>query len=80
MYELDIGAYPSSDQGLDALLKTPSGVDSSLWNGPYLETKPIDPWGREYQFKSPGTHNVTGYDLSSLGRDGVESEDDVGNW
>jgi len=79
LYELDNGRYPSSeDGGLNALLAKPS--TGSNWNGPYLEKKPIDPWGREYVYKSPGTHRSYDYDLYSLGHDGQESEDDVKNW
>lgn len=80
MYELDVGSYPTTEQGMDALLKTPSGVNASNWKGPYLEAKPADPWGRPYQYKSPGAKNPTSYDLFSLGKDGVEGTDDVGNW
>ena len=80
MYEIDLGVFPSTAEGLDALFKVPSGVDGTLWHGPYLENKPLDPWGRSYQYKSPGLHNLTGYDLYSLGRDGVEGQDDIGNW
>ena len=78
LYELDNGAYPSSEEGLDALLTKPASAIN--WNGPYLERKPIDPWGREYQYKCPGDHRPQGYDLYSLGRDGQESADDVTNW
>ncbi len=79
MYELDNGAYPSdSDGGLGALLSKPSNAPN--WNGPYLEKKPVDPWGREYRYKSPGAHRTYDYDLYSVGRDGVESQDDVKNW
>ncbi len=78
LYELDNGAFPSSTDGLNALLSKPSSA--SNWNGPYLERKPLDPWGREYVYKSPGEHRTGDYDLSSLGNDGVESQDDVKNW
>jgi len=78
LYELDNGQFPSTSEGLNALLTKPSSV--SNWNGPYLEKKPIDPWGREYKYKSPGDHRSYDYDLWSLGRDGVESDDDVSNW
>lgn len=79
LYELDNGKFPSSDEGgLNALLTKPAS--SSNWNGPYIEKKPIDPWGREYQYKSPGVHRSYDYDLYSLGRDGQESADDVKNW
>ena len=77
LYELDNGGFPSSDEGVSALLTNPSSAIN--WNGPYLERKPLDPWGREYKYKSPGTHRPD-YDLFSLGKDGVESEDDIGNW
>jgi len=77
MYELDNGVYPTTEEGLDALLNAPSSAVN--WKGPYLEKRPIDPWGNPYQYKSPGTHRVD-YDLYSLGRDGVESDDDVVNW
>jgi general secretion pathway protein G len=78
LYELDNGAFPSTEEGLGALLTQPGSVRN--WNGPYLERKPIDPWGREYKYKCPGTHRSADYDLYSLGRDGTESEDDVTNW
>lgn len=78
LYELDNGKFPTGDQGLSALLSKPG--DAGNWNGPYLEKKPIDPWGREYVYKSPGTHRTYDYDLYSLGRDGQESADDVKNW
>lgn len=78
MYEIDIGGFPTTEEGLTALQKQPS--DASAWSGPYIERVPIDPWGRPYQYKSPGTKNSNGYDLFSYGHDGVESGDDVGNW
>lgn len=78
LYELDNGNYPSSEEGLNALLNKPSSAVS--WNGPYLEKKPVDPWGRDYKYKCPGDHRANDYDLYSLGKDGVESADDVKNW
>ena len=74
LYELDNGVFPGD---LNALLAKPSSA--SNWNGPYLEKKPLDPWGRVYMYKSPGDHR-TDYDLYSLGKDGSESGDDVANW
>jgi len=66
-YRLDIGRYPTTEQGLDALRREPSGVRN--WNGPYLNRDiPKDPWGNEYQYKSPGDHGE--YDLWSYGADG----------
>ncbi len=78
LYELDNGAYPTTEEGLDALMSAPASAKN--WNGPYLDKKPIDPWGNVYKYKSPGTHRPHDYDLYSLGRDGTESEDDVFNW
>ncbi len=78
LYELDNGAFPTTEEGLNALLTKPPSARN--WNGPYLEGKPIDPWGREYEYKCPGEHRSQDYDLYSLGRDGVASEDDVTNW
>ncbi len=77
LYELDNGVFPTTDEGLEALLKKPSGAPN--WNGPYLEKEPLDPWGRKYRYVSPGRHKPD-YDLYSLGRDGKESEDDITNW
>lgn len=66
-YRLDVGAYPTSDQGLNALVTKPDGVDR--WQGPYLQKQvPPDPWGRPYKFKSPGDHGD--YDLYTYGLDG----------
>jgi len=79
LYELDNGGFPSSSEGLNALLAKPSSAIN--WNGPYLERLPIDPWGREYKYKSPGTHRPQSYDLYSTGKDGqANTEDDVNNW
>lgn len=78
LYELDNGNFPSTTEGLSALLAKPTSAKN--WNGPYLEKKPIDPWGKEYEYKYPGEHRKADYDLYSLGKDGVESADDVTNW
>lgn len=80
LYDLDNGNFPTTEQGLDALLVKPSGAAApENWSGPYLERKPIDPWGKPYVYKSPGDHRPD-YDLYSLGKDGKESEDDIRNW
>ncbi len=66
-YRLDVGRYPTTEQGLEALRSQPSGVRN--WNGPYLPRPiPKDPWGNEYVYKSPGDHGD--YDLLSYGADG----------
>jgi general secretion pathway protein G len=80
-YRLDVGRYPSTEQGLNALMVQPGGV--SKWLGPYLKKViPPDPWGRPYIYKSPGEHGEI--DLFSYGRDGSQGgsgEDaDITNW
>ncbi len=66
-YRLDVGIYPSTDQGLQALVTMPEGVER--WQGPYLPNPvPPDPWGRPYNYKAPGDH--ADYDLYSYGADG----------
>lgn len=81
LYEVDNGRYPTSEQGLKALLEKPTTPPMpSRWSGPYLEQEPLDPWGKGYVYQYPGNHPPRDYDLYSFGPDGVESEDDVANW
>jgi general secretion pathway protein G len=80
-YRLDVGKYPTTDQGLEALRVKPDGVEK--WDGPYLpKDVPVDPWGNRYVYESPGEHGD--YDLISLGADGDfggEGEDeDIVSW
>jgi len=79
-FEIDTGRFPNTDEGLDALVEEPASVNN--WQGSYL-TKglPKDPWGNEYVYEYPGTHNTNGFDLYSLGPDGqAGTDDDVTNW
>src|SRR5690348_11569604 len=74
LYEVDNGQYPTTEQGLEALLIKPATApDPKNWSGPYLKKKqlPVDPWGRKYNYVSPGIHNKEGYDLSTFGPDGI---------
>ena len=83
LYKLDNSSFPTTEQGLVALIKEPtSSSTAAQWSGPYLKKKnlPQDPWKRNYVYVYPGTYNKDSYDLSSLGVDGVESADDVVNW
>ena len=70
-YRLDNGRFPTTDQGLGALRDRPTrGPAAPNWRGPYVKKSiPLDPWGNAYVYRSPGTRNPSGYDLSSLGRD-----------
>ena len=81
-YRMDVGNFPTTEQGLDALLKAPASKENR-WRGPYIKESPIDPWGNPYQYRFPGSRNISGnrsFDIWSLGQDGVESGDDIGNW
>jgi general secretion pathway protein G len=87
-YRLDNGRYPTTDQGLQALVERPTiapeprnyRADGYLSGG----SVPFDPWGIDYQYESPGTHNTRGFDLWSLGGDsapgGEDTDADIGNW
>ena len=85
MYRLDTFNYPSTQQGLEALTKQPASTPvAKNWNPQgYLKNMPLDPWGTPYQYLNPGTHSA-GYDLFSLGSDGVAGGEgygaDIGNW
>ncbi|MFP4154695.1 MAG: type II secretion system major pseudopilin GspG [Halothiobacillaceae bacterium] len=84
MYKLDNLAYPSTDQGLEALVQRPGGTpEPRNWrSGGYVDRLPEDPWGRPYQYLSPGEHGD--FDVYSLGADGQAGGDganaDIGNW
>jgi general secretion pathway protein G len=68
MYKLDVGSYPSTDQGLAALVDQPSGV--TTWNGPYMKGGvPVDPWNHAYAYRNPSTRSGHDYDLCSSGPD-----------
>jgi general secretion pathway protein G len=83
-YKLSLGNYPSTNDGLQALMTKPAGA-SSKWNGPYVkenaEWPPKDPWDQPYQYLFPGKHNAKSYDLWSKGPDMIDgTADDIGNW
>jgi len=83
-YRITVGDYPSTEEGLQALFTAPANK-ADRWRGPYVAegTKwPIlDPWGEPYQYRYPGTHNKSGYDLWSRGGDKTDgSEHVIGNW
>ncbi len=82
LFKLEIGRYPTSQEGLQALIAQPSGVNN--WNGPYWKksTVPKDPWGNDYLYVFPGQHGA--YDIISYGADGKEGGDgadkDITSW
>ena len=80
-FRLDVGRYPSSQEGLEALRTKPGGVER--WDGPYLKKDlPLDPWGKAYVYKSPGEHGA--FDIVSYGADGApggeEDNRDITSW
>src|SRR5688572_2892825 len=80
-FEVDNGRYPTGEEGLGALMAAPSGLQN--WHGPYIKgggALPKDPWGNAYVYRYPGTNNANGFDLYSLGPDGRDGGDDIGNW
>jgi len=82
LYYLEMGDYPTTAQGLAALIAAPA--NASNWNGPYLKKKkvPKDPWNRDFIYKSPGDNGD--YDLSTLGKDnqqgGIKEDKDIFSW
>ena len=82
LYRLEVGRYPTTNDGLDVLVQKPSDVTN--WNGPYLKKPqvPKDPWGFEYRYRAPGEHGA--FDIYSLGADNAEGGDgenqDVASW
>ena len=81
-YRIHMGDYPSTAEGLRALITAPASK-SDQWHGPYLADGklPRDPWQEEYVYRYPGTKNKSSYDIFSKGPDKVEgTPDDIGNW
>ena len=82
MFKLEVGRYPTTQEGLQALITAPTGVPN--WNGPYWKksTLPKDPWTNEYKYASPGQHGA--YDVWSYGADGKEGGEgtnkDITSW
>ena len=80
-FRLDVGRYPTTQEGLEALRTQPSGLER--WDGPYLKKEvPTDPWGKPFVYRSPGEHGP--YDLLSYGADGVPGGEgdnrDIASW
>ncbi len=82
LFHLEVGRYPTTEEGLGALVEKPAGLNN--WNGPYLKKKqiPKDPWNHDYHYRSPGEHSY--YDLYSYGYDNVEGGEgdnaDIVSW
>lgn len=80
MYKINNGCFPTTEQGLKALLEK-SLPPPSNWNGPYLKKEPIDSWQKPYKYRCPSQNEQLDFDLWSLGPDGKDgTEDDIKNW
>ena len=76
-FELDNNRYPTTEEGLGALLSPPADL-AATWHGPYMDRFPADKWGNAYRYLYPGTGDPTTYTLYSCGKDGQDStEDDI---
>lgn len=85
VFAIDCDRYPTTAEGLPALLNCPTNIASNRWHGPYLNRNQTDPWGNDYVYRCPGIHNKNGYDLYSCGADGISKNggddiDDINNW
>ena len=82
-FNVHMDRYPTTDEGLKALVEAPSAADKN-WRGPYLNLIRPDPWGNQYQYRAPGVHNASRFDLWAQGgqsADGKKGPDaDIGNW
>ena len=82
-FNIHMDRHPTSDEGLKALVEPPSG-DDKKWRGPYIKLLRPDPWGHPYQYRNPGVHRSTGFDLWSRGAAGADGGEgdgaDIGNW
>jgi general secretion pathway protein G len=76
--------YPTAEEGLKVLVEPPAGEDEKNWRGPYVNQLRSDPWGNPIQYRYPGTHHPSGFDIWSRGEDGQdggkENAADIGNW
>lgn len=82
-YGIHMDGLPASEEGLVVLVERPAD-NADKWRGPYIKMLRPDPWGNPYQYRHPGTHHPTSFDLWSRGADGVDGGEgegaDIGNW
>jgi len=82
-YYIHMDRHPNTEDGLKVLVRAPAGEEKK-WRGPYIKMLRPDPWGKPYQYRNPGVHHPTGFDLWSRGADGADGGDgeaaDIGNW
>jgi general secretion pathway protein G len=76
VFETDVGRYPTTAEGFDALLK--NSTNDPNWRGPYLNERPIDKWGHPFLYRCPGIDDPTSFDITSAGPDGIfGTKDDI---
>ena len=82
-FNIHLDRYPTSEEGLKVLVEAPAGEENK-WRGPYITLLRPDPWGNPFQYRNPGSHRASGFDLWSRGADGVDGGQgdgtDIGNW
>ena len=82
-FNLHMDRYPTMDEGLKVLVEAPAGEDKK-WRGPYIKVLRQDPWGNPYQYRVPGIHHSSTFDVWSRGADGQDGGEgpssDIGNW
>lgn len=80
-YQRAMGSYPTTAEGLKALVEAPPNARPGAWRQPFVDKLPLDPWNEPYQYAYPGSHNKSSYDLWSKGPDRESgTADDIGNW
>jgi len=82
-YNIHMDRHPSNEEGLKVLVDPPAG-DEKKWRGPYIKMLRADPWGNAYQYRNPGMHHPSSFDLWSRGADSADGGEgngaDIGNW
>ena len=82
-YFIHMDRHPTTEEGLKALVEPPAG-DEKKWRGPYVKMLRQDPWGNPYQYRAPGIHHPSSFDIWSRGADGADGGEgdkaDIGNW
>lgn len=81
LFNVTIGRYPSTDEGIDALLSCPSSISNPDKWTQLIKTIPVDPWDNPFQYQYPSSHDSNGFDIWSCGPDGISgTDDDITNW
>lgn len=82
-FNIHLDRHPTTEEGLKVLVDPPAG-DEKKWRGPYIKMLRPDPWGNAYQYRNPGVHHTSSFDIWSRGADGADGGEgdkaDIGNW